>query len=170
MSMPQPIKPEGGNRYDGFISFMITAMFATMVFTITRTNPFDLAVKTMKHKADISARLNICNIAAAQQDQYKNFMAESYKTGCITTARDYLYAITEESNPVRFKQLKIEFQAQEGSEWERVLDLCSKYTAEWELKGTMKERVVYNLMTAFNCEETLKQAEALGLTGTEDVQ
>lgn len=169
MTTPGPIKSEG-NRFDGFTTFMISCMFGVTLLTVAKYNPFDLAVKTMEHKLDVKARLNVCNIVHAQSDTYERYFSESYKSGCLTTTRDYLLALTDGVNKKRHDEIEADFKAMEGNEWNRAMDLCSGYASAWTSQGPIRELAISGLKTTLTCAETYEEAKKLGLLENDDVQ
>jgi hypothetical protein len=155
------IKQEENN---GIWKVMIVGSFLMLSMLTWGMSPLQKLVEKVQHKETIKAKLLVCSEIRASMSIYQDWLEKLWVSGCMWETRNIYVTL----QPEKEKDIEAQIKAQEGLEFDKFLNHCSKPAAEAIKDNKVTEKVATPLyFEKLDCPAVYEEAKKLGI---DDVQ
>lgn len=150
-------KPEPNNS---IWKILIVSSFVMLSMMTWATSPLQKLAEKVQHKEEIKAKIKVCSEIRAMMPVYEEWVGRLFISGCLWELRNVMLTL----DPSKEKEIRKQFQDQEGLEYEKYANDCAEGAAANQLQNKISERVVAPLyLEHLKCPDIYDEAKKLGL-------
>jgi len=152
---------------DGIWKAMTIVSFLMLSMLTWGMSPLQKLVEKVQHKETVKAKVKVCRQMLAMLPVYEQWTGRLFTNGCLWQGRGFAIALY----PEREKELRKQWEDQEGKEFDMVNHNCMEGAAAQQRENNIRDKVLSPLYHEnLDCPAVYEEAEKLGIKEDEDVQ